>query len=399
MPKLNENYQNLKESYLFAEIAHRVAAYTEAHPDKKVIRLGIGDVTLPLGKHVIEGLHEGVDAMASSETFKGYGPEQGYAFLREAIVDYYKRNSGVELDASAIFISDGAKSDTGNITDIFGNDNVILIPDPVYPVYVDTNIMCGRNVTYISGNAENNFLPMPDSSVHADLIYICSPNNPTGAAYSREQLKIWVDYALANEAVILYDSAYEAFIEDPDVPRTIYEIEGADCCAIEFGSLSKTAGFTGTRCGYTIVPKELVFMTSTGKEMSLNAMWNRRQTTKFNGTSYIVQKGAAAAFSPEGMAECQANITYYKENAKMIATLFDKKGIRYYGGINSPYIWFECPNGMDSWEMFDYLLNEIQVVGTPGAGFGENGKNFFRLTAFGNRENTKEAIERFDKLF
>ena len=399
MPKLNEHYQNLKESYLFAEIAHRVAAYTEAHPDKKVIRLGIGDVTLPLGKHVIEGLHEGVDAMASSETFKGYGPEQGYAFLREAIVDYYKRNSGVELDASAIFISDGAKSDTGNITDIFGNDNVILIPDPVYPVYVDTNIMCGRNVTYISGNAENNFLPMPDSSVHADLIYICSPNNPTGAAYSREQLKIWVDYALANEAVILYDSAYEAFIEDPDVPRTIYEIEGADRCAIEFGSLSKTAGFTGTRCGYTIVPKELVFMTSTGKEMSLNAMWNRRQTTKFNGTSYIVQKGAAAAFSPEGMAECQANITYYKENAKMIATLFDKKGIRYYGGINSPYIWFECPNGMDSWEMFDYLLNEIQVVGTPGAGFGENGKNFFRLTAFGNRENTKEAIERFDKLF
>ena len=399
MPKLNENYQNLKESYLFAEIAHRVAAYTEAHPDKKVIRLGIGDVTLPLGKHVIEGLHEGVDAMASSETFKGYGPEQGYAFLREAIVDYYKRNSGVELDASAIFISDGAKSDTGNITDIFGNDNVILIPDPVYPVYVDTNIMCGRNVTYISGNAENNFLPMPDSSVHADLIYICSPNNPTGAAYSREQLKIWVDYALANEAVILYDSAYEAFIEDPDVPRTIYEIEGADRCAIEFGSLSKTAGFTGTRCGYTIVPKELVFMTSTGKEMSLNAMWNRRQTTKFNGTSYIVQQGAAAAFSPEGMAECQANITYYKENAKMIATLFDKKGIRYYGGINSPYIWFECPNGMDSWEMFDYLLNEIQVVGTPGAGFGENGKNFFRLTAFGNRENTKEAIERFDKLF
>lgn len=399
MPKLNENYQNLKESYLFAEIAHRVAAYTKAHPDKKVIRLGIGDVTLPLGKHVIEGLHEGVDAMASSETFKGYGPEQGYAFLREAIVDYYKRNSGVEIDASAIFISDGAKSDTGNITDIFGNDNVILIPDPVYPVYVDTNIMCGRNVTYISGNAENNFLPMPDSSVHADLIYICSPNNPTGAAYNREQLKIWINYALANEAVILYDSAYEAFIEDPDVPRTIFEIEGADRCAIEFGSLSKTAGFTGTRCGYTIVPKELVFMTSTGKEMSLNAMWNRRQTTKFNGTSYIVQKGAAVAFSPEGMAECQANITYYKENAKMIATLFDKKGIRYYGGINSPYIWFECPNGMDSWEMFDYLLNEIQVVGTPGAGFGENGKNFFRLTAFGNRENTKEAIERFDKLF
>lgn len=399
MPKLNENYQNLKESYLFAEIAHRVAAYTEAHPDKKVIRLGIGDVTLPLGKHVIAGLHEGVDAMADSATFKGYGPEQGYAFLRDAIVDYYKRNTGVTLDPTAIFISDGAKSDTGNITDIFGNDNVILIPDPVYPVYVDTNIMCGRKVTYISGNAENNFLPMPDPSVHADLIYICSPNNPTGAAYNREQLKVWVDYALANEAVILYDSAYEAFIEDPSVPRTIFEIEGANKCAIEFGSLSKTAGFTGTRCGYTIVPKELVFMTSTGKEMSLNAMWNRRQTTKFNGTSYIVQKGAEAAFSAEGMAECQANIAYYKENAKLIASVFEKKGINYYGGINSPYIWFECPNGMDSWELFDYLLNNIQVVGTPGAGFGENGKNFFRLTAFGNHENTKEAMERFDKLF
>lgn len=399
MPKLNENYQNLKESYLFSEIAHRVAAYTEAHPDKKVIRLGIGDVTLPLGEHVIKGLHEGVDAMASSETFKGYGPEQGYDFLRSAIADYYKRNTGVELDPAAIFVSDGAKSDTGNITDIFGNDNVILIPDPVYPVYVDTNIMCGRNVTYISGNAENGFLPMPDPAVHADLIYICSPNNPTGAAYNRDQLKVWVDYAIANEAVILYDSAYEAFIEDPSIPRSIYEIDGAAKCAIEFGSLSKTAGFTGTRCGYTIVPKELVFMTSTGKEMSLNAMWNRRQTTKFNGTSYIVQKGAEAAFSPEGMAECQANITYYKENAKLIASLFEKKGIRYYGGINSPYIWFECPNGMDSWELFDYLLNNVQVVGTPGAGFGENGKNFFRLTAFGNRENTKEAIERLDGLF
>ena len=399
MPKLNENYQNLKESYLFSEIAHRVNAYAEAHPDKKIIRLGIGDVTLPLGKHVIEGLHEGVEAMADSKTFKGYGPEQGYDFLRNAIVDYYKRNTGVELDPASVFVSDGAKSDTGNITDIFGNDNVILIPDPVYPVYVDTNIMCGRNVTYISGNAENNFLPMPDPDVHADLIYICSPNNPTGAAYNREQLKVWVDYALANDAVILYDSAYEAFISDPSLPRSIYEIEGAKKCAIEFCSLSKTAGFTGTRCGYTIVPKELVFMTGTGKEMSINAMWNRRQTTKFNGTSYIIQKGAAAAFSEEGMAECRANIAYYKENAAMIASMFDKKGIRYYGGVNSPYIWFECPNGMDSWELFDYLLTNIQVVGTPGAGFGENGKNFFRLTAFGNHENTKEAMERFDQLF
>lgn len=398
MPKLNENYQNLKESYLFSEIAHRVAAYTEANPDKKVIRLGIGDVTLPLGADVIKNLHEGVDAMASSETFKGYGPEQGYAFLREAISDYYSRN-GVEIDPADIFVSDGAKSDTGNITDIFGNDNVILIPDPVYPVYVDTNIMCGRNVTYISGNAENNFLPMPDESVHADLIYICSPNNPTGAAYNKEQLKVWVDYAIKNEAVILFDSAYEAFIADPSIPRSIYAIEGAKKCAIEFCSLSKTAGFTGTRCGYTIVPKELVFTASNGKEMSIRAMWNRRQTTKFNGTSYIVQKGAEAAFSGEGMAQCQANIAYYKENAKIIADTFDEIGIRYFGGKNSPYIWFECPNGMDSWTFFDEMLNKIQVVGTPGAGFGENGKNFFRLTAFGSKENTIEAMERFKSAF
>lgn len=398
MPKLNENYQNLKESYLFSEIAHRVDAYTKANPDKKVIRLGIGDVTLPLSEHVIAGLHEGVDAMASSETFKGYGPEQGYSFLRDAIADYYKRN-GVDIDASDIFISDGAKSDTGNITDIFGDDNVILIPDPVYPVYVDTNIMCGRNVTYISGNAENNFLPMPDKNVHADLIYICSPNNPTGAAYNNAQIKEWVDYAIANEAVILYDSAYEAFISDPELPRSIYAIEGAKKCAIEFCSLSKTAGFTGTRCGYTIVPKELVFTGSNGNEISLHAMWNRRQTTKFNGTSYIIQKGAAAAFSEEGMAQCQKNIDYYKKNAKLIASVLDEKGIRYFGGINSPYIWFECPNNMDSWDFFDYMLNTIQVVGTPGAGFGENGKNFFRLTAFGNHENTKEAMERFSKAF
>lgn len=398
MPRLNENYQNLKQSYLFSEIAHRVEAYTKEHPDKKVIRLGIGDVTLPLGSHVIEGLHEGVDAMASSETFKGYGPEQGYGFLREAISDYYKRN-GIDVDAADIFVSDGAKSDTGNITDIFGNDNVILIPDPVYPVYVDTNMMNGRNVTYISANADNNFLPMPDPDVHADLIYICSPNNPTGAAYNKEQLKVWVDYALANDAVILYDSAYEAFISDPELPRSIYAIEGAKKCAIEFCSLSKTAGFTGTRCGYTVVPKELVFTASNGQEMSIHAMWNRRQTTKFNGTSYIIQKGAAAAFSEEGMAQCQANINYYKENAKIIASVFDEKGIRYFGGINSPYIWFECPNGMESWDFFDEMLNKIQVVGTPGAGFGENGKNFFRLTAFGNRENTIEAMERFRNAF
>lgn len=398
MPKLNENYLNLKQSYLFSEIAHRVSAYTEAHPDKKVIRLGIGDVTLPIGSDMISAMHEGVDALASAETFKGYGPEQGYAFVRDAVVAYYERN-GVTIDPTEVFVSDGAKSDTGNITDLFAQDNVILIPDPVYPVYVDTNIMNGRKVTYINANAENNFLPMPDKNVHADLIYICSPNNPTGAAYNHEQLKEWVDYALANEAIILYDSAYECFITDDSLPRSIFAIEGAKKCAIEFCSLSKTAGFTGTRCGYTIVPKDLKFTASTGAEMSLNAMWNRRQTTKFNGVSYIVQKGAAAVFSESGMAQCKANIKYYQENARIIASCLDKKGIRYFGGVNSPYIWFECPNNMESWDFFDYLLNNAQIVGTPGAGFGDNGKNFFRLTAFGSRENTIEAMERFDKLF
>lgn len=398
MPKLNENYLNLKESYLFAEINHRVKAYSAAHPDKKIIRLGIGDVTLPIGSKMIEQMHEGVDAMASSETFKGYGPEQGYDFLRNAIVEYYARNH-VSIEADEVFVSDGAKSDTGNITDLFAQDNVIMIPDPVYPVYVDTNIMNGRNITYIDANAENNFLPMPDHSVHADIIYICSPNNPTGAAYNYEQLKEWVDYALENDAILLYDSAYECFITDDSLPRSIFAIEGAKKCAIEFCSLSKTAGFTGTRCGYTIVPKDLKFESSNGTEMSLNAMWNRRQTTKFNGVSYIVQKGAAAAFSVEGMAQCHENIKYYQENAKIIADGLAKKGIRYFGGINSPYIWFECPNNMDSWDFFDYLLNNAQVVGTPGTGFGKNGQKYFRLTSFGNRENTIEAMHRIDELF
>ena len=397
MPKLNENYLNLKQSYLFSEIAHRVAAYQEKNPDKKIIRLGIGDVTRPIGSSVIKALHEGVDAQGNAATFKGYGPEQGYDFLRNAVVNYYAEN-GVSIDAGEVFISDGAKSDTGNITDLFAQDNVILIPDPVYPVYVDTNIMNGRNITYISANAENNFLPMPDPAQHADIIYICSPNNPTGAAYNKEQLKVWVDYALANDAIILYDSAYECFITDETLPRSIFAIEGAKKCAIEFCSLSKTAGFTGTRCGYTIVPKDLKFAASNGTEMSLNAMWNRRQTTKFNGVSYIVQKGAAEVFSKEGMAQCRANIAYYQENARIIADCMEKNNIRYFGGINSPYVWFECPMGMESWEFFDYMLNNIQVVGTPGAGFGDNGKYFFRLTAFGTKENTLEAMERFDKM-
>jgi len=398
MPKFNENYFHLKESYLFSEIAHRVSAYMDKNSDKKVIRLGIGDVTLPLGSEIISQLHKGVDALANTETFKGYGPEQGYEFLRTAIVNYYHRNN-VTISPNEVFVSDGAKSDTGNITDLFDKDNIVLIPDPVYPVYVDTNLMNGRNIVYIDANEENNFLPMPDFNVPADIIYICSPNNPTGAAYNKEQLKIWIDYALKNNAIILYDSAYECFITDETLPRSIYAVEGAKKCAIEFCSLSKTAGFTGTRCGYTIVPNDLTFLSSTGAKISVNAMWNRRQTTKFNGVSYIVQKGAAAVFSPEGMAQCKANIKYYQENAKLILDGLTKKSISCYGGINSPYIWFKCPNHMDSWDFFDYLLNNAQVVGTPGAGFGKNGQQFFRLTSFGTHNNTIEAMKRIDKLF
>ena len=400
MPKLNENYQNVKDSYLFAEIARRVKVYEETHPEKAadIIRLGIGDVTLPLTKSVIEALHEAVDSQAVSETFKGYGPEQGYAFAQEAIADYYARN-GVEVKVSDIFISDGAKSDTGNITELFAKDNVVLVPDPVYPVYVDTNTMDGKNIICMNGTKENDFLPMPDENVKADIIYLCSPNNPTGACYNKEQLEAWVSYALKNDAVILYDSAYEAFITDPTLPRSIYAIEGAKKCAIEFCSLSKTAGFTGTRFSYTVVPEELVFETSNGETLSLHNMWNRRQCTKFNGTPYIIQYAGAKVFTEEGMKECQENIGYYRENAHMIAETLEKKGISFTGGVNSPYIWFECPKGMESWEFFDYLLENAQIVGTPGAGFGENGKNYFRLTSFGKHEKTKEAMERFNTLF
>ena len=382
MPKLNENYQNVKDSYLFAEIARRVKVYEETHPDKadQIIRLGIGDVTLPLTKSVIEALHEAVDSQAVSETFMGYGPEQGYEFARKAI-------------------SDGAKSDTGNITELFSNDNVVLVPDPVYPVYVDTNTMDGKKIIYMNGTEENDFLPMPDDKVKADIIYLCSPNNPTGASYNKEQLKAWVDYALKNDSVILYDSAYEAFITDQDLPRSIYAIEGAKECAIEFCSLSKTAGFTGTRFSYTVVPTELVFTASNGATLSLHDMWNRRQSTKFNGTPYIIQYAAARVFTEEGMAECQQNIEYYRENARMIAETLKKKNIWFTGGVNSPYIWFKCPKEMESWEFFDYLLENAQIVGTPGAGFGENGKNYFRLTSFGKHEKTAEAMRRFDELF
>lgn len=398
MVKLNENFLNLKESYLFSDIAKRVNKFVEENPEKKVIKLGIGDVTKPLTKTVIDALHEGVEHMSKQETFKGYGPEQGYEFLKDAVKKYYNKKN-VEIDLDEIFISDGAKSDTGNITDLFSVENTVMIPDPVYPVYVDTNIMNGRKIIYLDANKENNFLPMPDEKIKADIIYICSPNNPTGACYTKNQLKTWVDYATKNEAIILFDAAYECFVEDKNLPTSIFQIEGAKKCAIEFCSLSKTAGFTGTRCGYTIVPKELIFKSAAGSEMSINKMWNRRQTTKFNGVPYIIQKGAVSVFSDEGMKMAKETISYYKENAKIIAKTMEECNITYYGGINSPYIWFECPNNLSSWEFFDKMLNEIAVVGTPGVGFGKNGDGYFRLSSFGSLENTKEAMQRFKSIF
>lgn len=388
MLKINENYKNLKESYLFAGIAKRVAEYSAKNPDKKIIRMGIGDVTLPLCSAVIKGLGSGVDDMGRAETFRGYGPEQGYDFLRNAIKDYYASHN-VSVLADEIFISDGAKSDVGNILDIFDKDNIVLVPDPVYPVYVDTNIMDGRKIVYMNTNEQNGFLPMPDDSVAADIIYICSPNNPTGAVYDKAGLKAWVDYANKNGAVILFDAAYESFVSDASLPRSIFEIDGARTCAIEFCSLSKTAGFTGTRCGYTVVPHELE-----RDGMKLGKMWLRRQTTKFNGTSYIVQRGAAEVFTKEGLAEVRANIEYYRENAATITKAMDELGIFYTGGKNSPYIWFKCPGNMKSWDFFDLLLSKGNVVGTPGEGFGSNGEGFFRLTAFSDHEKTQEAMER-----
>ena len=387
--KINENYSNLEQSYLFSTIAKKVKEFSENNPDKKIIRLGIGDVTLPLCKSVIDAMHKAVDEMSVQETFRGYGPEQGYKFVSSAVQGYYAKR-GVSLELDEIFISDGAKSDLGNILDLFSQDNTVLVPDPVYPVYVDTNIMAGRKVIFADANGENEFLPMPQGDVKADLIYICSPNNPTGAVYNKEQLKKWVDYALSNNAVILFDAAYESFISDENLPRSIYEIEGAKNCAIEFCSLSKTAGFTGTRCGYTIVPTALG---------ALNKMWLRRQTTKFNGVPYIIQRGAEAVFTELGQKEIKENIAYYKENAKLISETLTRLGIWHVGGKHSPYIWLKCPNNMSSWDFFDYLLENAQVVGTPGAGFGKNGEGYFRLTSFGSKENTIEAMNRFEKLF
>lgn len=390
--KVNENYKKLETSYLFSTIAKKVFEFINENPDTKVIRLGIGDVTKPLCPSVVEALKEASEEMGTTLGFHGYGPEQGYGFLKEAIHKYYLKK-GVSLKTDEIFISDGAKSDLGNILDIFSTDNTVLIPDPVYPVYVDTNLMQNRNIIFLEANQENNFLPMPKENLKADIVYLCSPNNPTGAVYNKEQLKKWVDWAKENNAVILFDAAYECFINDENLPTSIYEIEGAKDCAIEFCSLSKTAGFTGTRCGYTIVPDNLVY-----DDMSLNKMWLRRQTTKFNGVPYIIQKGAEAVFSDKGQIEIKENINYYKKNASIIADTLKKHNIWFTGGVHSPYIWLKCPNNMTSWEFFDFLLNNIAVVGTPGSGFGKNGEGFFRLTSFGTQEGTIEAMERLDDL-
>lgn len=393
MTKLNKNYDNLVPNYLFADIAKKTNEFMAKNPDTKLIRLGIGDVTLPLAPIVVEAMKKGCDELGVKETFKGYPDYEGYAFLREAISGYYK-SFGADVSADEILVNDGAKSDAGNIGDIFSEDNIVLVTDPVYPVYVDSNIMSGRKIIYADGTEENNFCAMPDENVDADIIYLCSPNNPTGACYNRQQLKAWVDYANKKKALIIYDAAYEAFIEDDDIPRSIMEIEGARTCAIEMCSLSKTAGFTGTRCGYTVIPKELEV-----DGTNLYTRWYRRLSTKFNGVSYPVQCGAAAVFSEEGQKQIAENISYYKENAKIIAQTMDELGIKYTGGKNSPYIWLKCPDNMGSWEFFDYLLEKINVVGTPGEGFGKNGAGWFRLTSFGDRENTIEAMKRFKELF
>ncbi len=392
---INTNYANLKNNYLFSTVAEKVRVYSEAHPQADIIKLGIGDVTKPLAKTVIQALHDAVDENAKAETFMGYGPEQGYAFLREALADYYGK-LGADIDADEVFVSDGAKSDIANILDIFSKDCHVVIPDPVYPVYLDTNVMDGRKVSFLNANEGNNFLPMPedlDTDEKVDILYLCSPNNPTGACYNKEQLQTWVDFANAQGAVIFFDSAYEVFASGTDLPRTIFAIPGARTCAIEIASLSKTAGFTGTRCSYTVVPKELV-----RDGQSLKDMWFRRQSTKFNGTPYIVQKAAAAVFTEEGYAEIMENIQGYKENAKIIADTLDELGIYYTGGHYSPYVWLKCPNNMSSWEFFDFLLEKAQVVGTPGEGFGKNGEGFFRLTAFNTPERTREAMERLKEI-
>ena len=409
MIKINENLLELQESYLFATIAKKVAEYSKENPDKKIIKLGIGDVTRPIPDAVLEAMHKAVDEQAHSETFRGYGPEQGYDFLREKIKEYDYKTRGVDIDISEIFVSDGAKCDCGNIVDIFAKDNKVAITDPVYPVYLDTNVMAGRsgkydkesgkykNIVYIPATSENNFVPqLPKEKV--DMIYLCYPNNPTGTTLTKAQLAEWVKYAKENKAIILFDAAYEAFISDEDVPHTIYEIEGAKEVAIEFRSYSKTAGFTGIRCAYIIIPKELKGYTESGEEVELNKLWNRRHCTKFNGVSYVTQRAAEAIYTDEGKRQVRENINYYKENAKIIKQGLEEAGYTVYGGTNSPYVWLKLPDGMKSWDFFDKLLSEANVVGTPGVGFGPSGEGYFRLTGFGTKENTKEAIERIKNM-
>lgn len=389
--KINDNFRKMDQNYLFSEVAKRTAEFRREAPDRDIIRLGIGDVTLPLCPVVIEAGKKATAEMGAAETFRGYAPDGGYPFIREAISCYYGRQN-VKVAADEIFVSDGAKCDVGNILDIFADGSTAMIPDPVYPVYVDTNVMRGNRVIYADSNAKNGFLPVPDENTPAaDLIYICSPNNPTGAVYNKEQLEKWVRYAKKCGGIILFDAAYEGFVRD-GLPRSIFEIEGARDCAIEFGSFSKTAGFTGTRCAYTVIPSELK-----SEGVSLKSLWARRTATKFNGVSYIVQRMAEAALSDEGLVQIKKNLEYYKENARIISTAFDELGLNYTGGKNSPYIWLQCPDSMKSWDFFDLLLKKAGVVGTPGAGFGRNGEGFFRLTAFGDRERTVEAVRRIKK--
>jgi len=408
MVQINHHYLKLKAGYLFPEIGRRVTAFSQANPDAKIIRLGIGDVTEPLPPAIIHAMHEAVDEMARRETFKGYGPEQGYAFLRDAIAQQDFQARGVEISADEIFISDGSKCDSGNILDILGDANRIAISDPVYPVYVDTNVMAGHTgpadesgrfegLVYLPGNEANNFVPeLPSEPV--DLIYLCYPNNPTGTVATRETLKKWVDYARANNSLILFDAAYEAFISDPTIPHSIFEIEGAKDVAIEFRSFSKSIGFTGVRCGLTVVPKQLMGTTPSGEKVSIHQLWNRRQSTKFNGASYIVQKGAAAAYTDDGKAQMQGLVSFYMANAKLLREGLEKVGIRVFGGVNAPYVWLKTPNNLSSWDFFDLLLSKAHVVGTPGSGFGAAGEGYFRLSAFNSRDNVENALARIHKV-
>lgn len=384
----NKNFNNLKKNYLFSEIARKSGEYKQNNPEKDIIKLGIGDVTLPICPAVINAMHGAVEDMSQAETFKGYGPYEGYEFLRETICKYYK-NFGVNIYPDEVYVSDGAKSDTANLPEIFELNGKVLIQNPTYPVYMDSSILRGNDISYINANEENEFLPLPDYSVKPSLIFICSPNNPTGAVYNKNQLKKWVDYALENKAIILFDAAYESFIEDETLPHSIFEIEGAKNCAIEICSFSKNAGFTGLRCGYVVIPNELKI-----NGVKAGDMWLRRLSIKFNGTSYITQKGAEAALSPEGQNQIKKCISYYKENSKILSSTLNELNIWHIGGKNSPYIWLKCPNNMNSWEFFDLLLEKANIVGTPGSGFGTNGEGFFRLSSFGGKENVLKAAER-----